>query len=121
MTTLAHRHFSTVEHIQKLRKANFTEQQAEVVAELIEQQSQTINEQQKELEGLKSKDLATKGDIGLVRSEIRESELRLRKEIKDLELKLTTEMHSIQVKLMVLYGGGFLILLGVLAKGFHWF
>ena len=106
MTTLAHRHFSTVEHIQKLRKANFTEQQAEVVAELIEQQSQTINEQQKELEGLKSKDLATRGDV-------RESELRLQKEIAESSTKTIIWVAG-------LLGTFGVFFLGILAKGFHW-
>ena len=106
MTTISTRAFSAVESIQKLRKANFTETQAEVLAEIIEQQAQNIHQQQIELIGLKNKELATKGDI-------RESELRLQKELQK-------EIRGLEVKLMTIYAGGFLILLGVLAKGFHW-
>ena len=113
MTTLAHRHFSTVEHIQKLRKANFTEQQAEVVAELIEQQSQTINEQQKELEGLKSKDLATRGDV-------RESELRLQKEIEVVRKEIAESSTKTIIWVAGLLGTFGVFFLGILAKGFHW-
>lgn len=110
MNDIAMKHFSTVEYIQKLRKADFTEAQAEVVAEIIELQAQNISDYNNRLMQFENKDLATKGDISLVKSEIRESELRLQNSLKSLEIKL-----------MALYGAGFLVLLGILAKGFHWF
>lgn len=110
MSDLAMKHFSTVEYIQKLRKADFTEAQAEVVAEIIELQAQSISDYNHRLSQFENKDLATKGDISLAKSEIRESELRLQNSLKSLEIKL-----------MALYGAGFLVLLGILAKGFHWF
>ena len=110
MSDIAMKHFSTVEYIQKLRKAEFTEAQAEVVAEIIELQAQNISDYNNRLTQFENKDLATKGDISLVRSEVRESELRLQHSLKSLEIKL-----------MALYGAGFLVLLGILAKGFHWF
>lgn len=110
MSDIAMKHFSTVEYIQKLRKAEFTEAQAEVVAEIIELQAQNISDYNNRLTQFENKDLATKGDISLVRSEVRESELRLQNSLKSLEIKL-----------MALYGAGFLVLLGILAKGFHWF
>ena len=110
MSDIATKHFSTVEYIQKLRKAEFTEAQAEVVAEIIELQAQNISDYNNRLTQFENKDLATKGDISLVRSEVRESELRLQNSLKSLEIKL-----------MALYGAGFLVLLGILAKGFHWF
>lgn len=110
MSDIAMKHFSAVEYIQKLRKAEFTEAQAEVVAEIIELQAQNISDYNNRLTQFENKDLATKGDISLVRSEVRESELRLQNSLKSLEIKL-----------MALYGAGFLVLLGILAKGFHWF
>ena len=110
MSDIDMKHFSTVEYIQKLRKAEFTEAQAEVVAEIIELQAQNISDYNNRLTQFENKDLATKGDISLVRSEVRESELRLQNSLKSLEIKL-----------MALYGAGFLVLLGILAKGFHWF
>lgn len=133
MTTISAKyHFSAIDCIQALHKADFTEAQAEAVVKIIEQQSQTIQEQQVELKGLKTKEAATKGDLRetelRLQKEIREVELRLQKEIKTLEVKLTKlefkltkEMKGLEVKLMTLYSGGFLILLVVLAKGFHWF
>lgn len=38
----------------------------------------------------------------------------LRKEIKEVELRLT-------VRLLTIFGGGFLVLVGMMAKGFHWY
>jgi hypothetical protein len=35
--------------------------------------------------------------------------------------RLKTDIKSLEIKILTLYGAGFLILLGVLAKGFHWF
>ncbi|MDQ5922289.1 MAG: hypothetical protein QG673_2348 [Pseudomonadota bacterium] len=105
-----------VKCIQKLRSANFTEAQADVVAEIMEQQVQAIQTQQVELDALRTKEHATKGDV-------RESELKLQKEIegvrKEIE-RVRKEIRELEIKLMALYGGGFFILLGVLAKGFHW-
>lgn len=65
-------------------------------------------------------ELPLQKEINIVQGEIRESELRLQKEIKDLEANMEVKMKSLEIKMMALYGGGFLILLGVLAKGFHW-
>jgi hypothetical protein len=36
-------------------------------------------------------------------------------------LRLQNSLKSLEIKLMALYGAGFLVLLGILAKGFHWF
>ena len=109
MKAIAAKTFSAVEYIQRLRQVEFTEAQAEVVAAMIEQQSQAIQEQNSKISSLESKELATKGDV-------RESELRLLKEIE----MVRGEIKSFEVKLMLIYGGGFLLILGVLAKGFHW-
>ena len=92
MATASVKHFSTVEYIKKLREANFTEAQADVVAEIIEQQAQIIQEQNSKLTQLESKELATKSDI------------------------LKTE-----IRIMLLMAAGFVSMFGVLAKGFHWF
>ena len=82
MSTITIKHFSAVEYIKKLREVNFTEEQAEIVAEIFEQQQQIMQEQANEISQLKNQELATKGDIALVRGEVREAELRLLKEIE---------------------------------------
>ena len=109
--TMDSQRFEVVEYIKKLRNAGASQELAEVQAQEMEHALANIVKQAKQefRDALDSKELANKGDISLVRSEIRESELRLQKEIKNLEIKLLT-----------LYGGGFFVLLGVLAKGFHW-
>ncbi len=89
MGTIAVAYFSAVESIKKLREANFTEEQAEIVIELIEQQSQIIHEHSNKLNHLENKELATKGDL-------RETELRLQKEIAIVNSNLQKEI--VQVK-----------------------
>lgn len=84
-----------------------------------------------EIESLKTRETATKGDV-------RESELRLQKEIEILRKEiaknygglqkemaenrgnLQREIKMLEIKMLLVYGSGFFVLLGVLAKGFHW-
>ena len=108
MSAITIKHFSTVEYIQKLRQANFTEQQAETLAQEAERMLVNVLEQAQQ--NMQSKELATKGDIALVRGEIRESELRLQKEIAQVSLRVVSIMGAFGV-----------FFIGILAKGFHWF
>lgn len=108
MDTLTAKHFSAVDYMQKLRSANFTQQQAETLAQETEFLIEKVIEQTKT--SIEDKDLATKKDVLLIQAEIRETELKLQNNLKSLELKI-----------MTLYGAGFLVMLGILAKGFHWF
>lgn len=106
--------FSSVDYIRALKKAKFTDEQAELIAKETELIVANIKEHSNHFSRLEAREPATKGDV-------RESELGLQKEIKESELRLQKEIKALEVKLMTIYGGGFLILLGVLAKGFHWF
>ena len=107
MSTLSVKHFSTVDYIKKLRAVEFTQPQAEVFAEVMEQQTQIIHEQQNEIEFLKTKETASKSDV-------RESELRLQKEIATLRYDSLKFIGCTGVGVVVILGG-------MLAKGFHWF
>jgi hypothetical protein len=90
MATMSKR-FSIVENIKKLREAKFTEEQAEVVAQIIEQQVQIIHAQEIKLSQFEVKELVTKAD--LLKAEIR---------------------------IMLLMAGGFISMFGILARGFAW-
>ena len=114
--------FDIVEYIKKLRSVGMSQEFAEMQAQEMEHALESVLEQAKEASN--HKDLATKGNLDIIqqefrqefrviRAEIKETELRLQKDIKELEVRLIT-------RLMTLYGAGFLILLGILAKGFHW-
>ena len=103
------KHFDVLDFVNKSKElgvdekvATFQARQIEQIVEIVEQQAQLINQQIVKLTALKSKEPATKGDV-------RESELRLKADLKKLEIKILT-----------LYGCGFLVLLSILAKGFHW-
>ena len=117
MASVTTRHlnkFSAVEYIKRLREVNFTDKQAEVVAEVMEQQVQIMNEQQSEIDFLKNRESATKGDL-------RETELRLQKEIEVVRRELATIRYE-TIKFIVWTGVGVVVVLGgMLAKGFHWF
>lgn len=107
MSSLTIKQFNTIEYIKKLREADFTQAQAEAVAEVMEFQAQTIHDQQIEIDSLKSKEIATKSDI-------RESELRLQKEIESYKYD--------SLKFIVWVGIGIVATLSVMmARGFHWF
>lgn len=82
----------TIDYIQKLKEAKFNDEQITAIATILTD----IEEKQKT-------ETATKKDIEV-------ATLQLQKEIKNLEIKLLT-----------VYGGGVLLILGFLAKGFHWF
>lgn len=88
---------SIVDYIHELKQAGFTDSQAEVQAKLLEQ---VVSEVKKELteqfkQGLKDKDLATRGD----------SELRLQKEI-EIVRKEIAETNNKQVRWII--GVGFI-------------
>lgn len=75
MMTMATKHFSAVEFIQKLRKANFSEEQAEVLAKETEEIITKICDQtQIEIE---KRELATKQDISKLELKIEQTKNQL--------------------------------------------
>ena len=142
-----------IEFIRDLRAVKFTEEQAETLVNIIErramlqenvilQNNKETAENKAEILSIKSKELATKGDIKevelVLRKEIKEIESSLRKDIKDIELKikevevnLELKIKTLEVKLeqyrydtfkfIVWTGVGVVVSLGgLMAKGFHW-
>jgi hypothetical protein len=93
--------FDTVEYIKRLRNAGATQELAEIQAQELDHVISAVFEQTNLI--IDKKELATKQDLDVVK-------LDLQKEIK-----------SAEITLMFLMGAGFASILGVLAKGFHWF
>lgn len=110
--------FDVVEYIKKLRSVGVNQEVAEVQAQELEHVLVDMVEQTKKV--IDDKDLATKGDIENVRLELEKCKLELQKEIKTLEFNLEVKLKNLEVKLMVMFGGGFMVLFGMMAKGFHW-
>ena len=121
--------FSVVEYIKKLRNAGASQELAEVQAQeieyVIEQTRQENKQETKQI--LENKDLATKGDLVLVRGDLRELELRLQKEIEIVRREIEVvrkEVAQSSTKLIIwmtsTFGGFSIFFLSVLAKGFHW-
>lgn len=75
MTALAMKHFDILEFVNKAKANGITQEFAEYTARQIDQLAETIEEQRIEIDTLKAKEPATKGDV-------REAELRLQKEIE---------------------------------------
>jgi len=75
MTTAIIRHFDILEFVNKAKSNGISQEFAEYTARQIEQISETLLEQRNEIDSLKAKEPATRGDV-------RESELRLQKEIE---------------------------------------
>lgn len=68
MTTVTVKNFSIVEYIQRLRKANFSEEQAEVLAKETEQIIANVLEQAHQ--EVEKKDLATRKDLESTKNQI---------------------------------------------------
>lgn len=94
--------FDAFEYVKESKKLGINEEFAELQAKKFLEFSKTIHDQQIEIEALRENEPVSKKDLEIVK-------LELQKEIKSLE-----------VKLLFVYGTGFIALLGVLAKGFHW-
>ena len=111
MTTATFNRFDPIEYAKQLRSVGVSQEQADIQAQTIERIIVDVLQQSKQesKELYENKELATKGDV-----------LRIEKEIEILRGEFKNDIKSLEIKLMLLYGGGFLILLGVLAKGFHW-
>lgn len=75
MTAIAIKHFDILEFVNKAKESGINPAFAEYTARQLEQLSETLSEQRIEIDTLKTKEPATKGDV-------RESELRLQKEIE---------------------------------------
>ncbi len=68
MSTISVKNFSIVEYIQRLRKANFSEEQAEVLAKETEQIISNVLEQAHQ--EVEKKDLATKKDLETTKNQL---------------------------------------------------
>lgn len=95
MTTFAvnNHKFNIVEYIQKLRKAEFTQLQAETIAQETELLIESVIDQTKNT--IDSKELSTKGDIGLIKRDVelikRDIEL-IKRDIEQAKLEIETKL-----------------------------
>ena len=115
-------HFNVLEYVRKLRSVNFTQEQAEVQALEMEQVISKIYVSIKDevKQEIHMDELVTKKDLNITQLELQKEMEVIRKEIIQSNNNLELKLKNLEIKLMTMYGGGFLILLGVIAKGFHW-
>jgi hypothetical protein len=126
MSALAMKHYSSVDFIERLKLAKFSDEQANVLAKENEDIVANFTEQTK-IE-IHNKDLVNKDDLLVTKLELQKEMEVIRKEMevirKEIEVvRKEIEQSKNQIILWVagLFGTFGLFFLGVLAKGFHWF
>ena len=101
--------FDPLKFYDELKAADVPEKQARAQAEAMRNAFAAYD-------ASRMQDLATKGDIALVRSELRETELRLQKEIESVR----AEMQKIKYDMLRWQFGIAAALAAIMAKGFGW-
>lgn len=109
MATLTAKHFDALDYVKKSKELGVPEQVAEFQARQIEQLAEMIEEQNSKFMVLETKEPATKKDLEITK-------LELQKEIESVR----NDIKKSEIMLLIIFGAGFLTMLGVLAKGFHW-
>jgi hypothetical protein len=104
MSALTVKHFSAVDYMQRLKKAKFTEEQAEIVAKETEELITNILEQTQL--NLEKKELATKQDL-------MNTKLELQKEIEILRKEIAQSSNKVIIWIV-----GFVIASGLLQHFF---
>lgn len=116
MDAIIMKHFDTLAYVQKSKELGASEPLAEYQARQIEQAINiAVNVAKEDLTGV-----ATKLDIKELETVTKLEIKELEKSIKDVEKSMHIELKNLEIKLLKIYAGGFLIILGALAKGFHW-
>ena len=90
--------FDTLQYSKKLKEVGFTEQQAEVQAEAIKEQAESIQE-------LIDSNLATKSDIENIRLEIENVRAELKKDIENVRAELKRDIAEMGLKVTMRFGG----------------
>lgn len=94
--TLNYSRFDVVEYIKKLRNANFTQDQAETIAQETEHMLDAVIEQTKY--SIASQELATRGDLEKVK-------LELQREIIQIEARLIKWVVGVGLSGVILLSG----------------
>ncbi len=131
MTTLT---FDAFDYAHQLREVGITEQQAEVIAKKTSEILQISVESARE--EIHAGELASKRDLKEVESalkrDLKELELALKRDLKELELALKRDLKEVEVQIeksknstllwmftmLTAFAAG---IVGIMAKGFHWF
>ncbi|MFN7094683.1 MAG: hypothetical protein ACK4M7_04890 [Burkholderiales bacterium] len=129
MATITTRYFDALTFVRKSRELGVPEQIAEYQARQFEQVINIVSTEIKAeiKQELHADELVTKGDL---KQQLEITKLELQKEIEVVRREIEVVRREIEVVrndikkseivLLIIFGSGFLALLGVLAKGFHW-
>lgn len=113
------KYFSVIEYVQKLRKAKFNEEQAEAVAEIMEQQSYVVQEQLAKIHEQTVKIQEQSSKISMLESKNLTNNVDLAQIEYKLELKIE-QLRVALIKWMLAIGtGGVLAIAGLLKYMIH--
>ena len=111
--------FDTLEYSHQLREVGITEKQAEVFAKKTAEILKIAVESAKE--EIHSGELASKRDLKEVefalKHDLEELELTFKRDLKEVELLIEKSKNSTLLWMFAMLTG----VVGVMAKGFHWF
>lgn len=105
--------FDTLGYFEKLKDAGFTEKQAKVQVEAMQGVVRNYDEASR-------RELATKGDLQDVRTELKGDIQDVRLEIEKVRAELKTDIEKIRYDLLKWQLGLALGLAAIMAKGFGW-
>ena len=97
--------FDIVEYIKKLRNAGVSQDVAEIQAQGIEYVLEQTRQEVKQ--GFEDKELATKGDMFLIKQELELKIEQVRAGIEQVRADLKTELHKSKYDLVIWVGGLF--------------
>jgi hypothetical protein len=131
MTTLT---FDAFEYAHQLREVGMTDQQAEVIAKKTSEILKISVESA--IEEVNAGELASKRDLkeleSALKRDLKELESALKRDLKELELALKRDLKEVEVQIeksknstllwmftmLTAFAAG---IVGIMAKGFHWF
>lgn len=125
------KHFDVLNFVKKAKesgiKEEFAEYQAREIEILAEYQAKEIAKladkiqvQNAKISSLEAREPATRGDLEIVKLELQKEIEVIRREIEIVKKELGKEIKSSKIWTLLIFGGGWVSMLAIVAKGFHW-
>jgi hypothetical protein len=123
--TMSIKYINALEYVRKAKEIRDPEALAEYQVEQIESAvelrvQQAVAEVNKVRVEFNSKDLATKSDLSLVKSDLNLFKSELKSEMNLLRSELHNDMLRFFIRGGIAFGSGMLALASIMARGFHW-
>lgn len=121
------KHFDVLNFVKKAKESGIKEEFAEYQAREIEllagyqakeiaKLAEKIQAQNAKISSLEAREPATRGDLEITKLELQKEMEVIRKEIEVVRQEIE---HS-KIWALLIFGGGWVSMLAIVAKGFHW-